>query len=247
MLNLAFCDDDEIFLKKIVPIVEREFAEQKVKVDSSLFLKGNKLVDAFKLRKPYFDIVFLDIDMPYKNGKEIAKELRIIDKNFKLVFITAYENEVLNMFQYDVLGFLPKDKLNKYLGETIKRAIRIIEEDQPKMQFFRIYDSYERIAEIKMPLNDIKYIEILHKNIILHCVWENYELYHYQFVELVNKYLQFGFLDIHRACIVNPRFVAKIGDSSVWLDDGEELVMSRRKRKGVMKYFVENVYEGVMK
>ena len=247
MLNIAFCDDDELFLKRVVPVVEDEFKREKVSVDSSLFDNGDKLIESFKLRKPYFDIIFLDIDIPYKNGKAIAKELRAIDKNFKLIFITDYENEALNMFQYDVLGFLPKDKLSLYLRDTIKRVIKKIEEDQPQMQLFRSSDVYSRILEIKMPLNDIKYIECLHRKIFLHSVSDSYQLYHYQFTELVEKYSELGFLDIHRTCIVNPKFVTKIGETSVWLDDQTELLMSRRKRKRVLESFVESIYEGVVR
>lgn len=247
MLNLAFCDDDKIFLQKVIPIIKQEFAKHKVKVNCSVFTRGDNLIRDFKLRNPYFDIIFLDIDMPVKNGKEIAKELRTMDKKFKLIFITSFENEALNMFQYDVTAFLPKDKIQIYLGDSIIRLIQKIEEDYPKMQFFRIYDLSEKIAEIKLPLNDIKYIEVLQKRIFIHSTFESYELYHYRFTELVDRYTVLGFLDIHRTCIVNPKFVVKIGENSVWLDDGSELLLSRRKRKQVMESFIEDVYEELVK
>lgn len=247
MLNLAFCDDDEVFLVQFLEMVKGEFKKNKVNVDCSLFTNGNKLIEAFKLRRPYFDVIFLDIDMPQMNGKQIAKELRTLDKNFKLIFITAYEHEALNMFQYNVLAFLPKDKLKIYLHDCIIRAIKAIEEDRPQMQYFRIYDTYDRIAEIKVPLNDIKYIEVLQRKVYLHSVTDSYQLYHYQFNHLAVKYLKSGFLDIHRTCIVNPKFVMKVGESSVWLDNGAELFMSRRKRKQVMESFIADVYEGIIK
>lgn len=247
MLNIAFCDDDKIFLEKVVPMIKREFLKQKVNTDCSIFTKGEDLIKSFKLRKPYFDIVFLDIDMPEKNGKDTAKELRAMDKKFKLIFITSFENEALNMFQYDVSAFLPKDKLGIYLKDAVCRVVQRIEEDFPKMQLFQIYDSVERVAEIKLSLNDIKYIEVLQKRIYVHSTLESYELYHYRFTELVDKYTALGFLDIHRTCIVNPRFVVKIGENSVWLDDGSELLLSRRKRKQVMENFMEDVYEEFVK
>lgn len=247
MLNIAFCDDDKIFLKEIVPIIKREFAKQKVKVACSIFTKGEELIRSFERRKPYFDIIFLDIDMPGKNGKEIAKELRTLDKKFKLIFVTAFENEALNMFQYDVSAFLPKDRIQIYLEESISRVIKKIEEDDPKMQFFQIYDSQEGTAEIKLALNDMKYIEVLQKRIYIHSVCGSYELFHYRFKDLVDKYTKMGFLDIHRTCIVNPKFVVKIGENSVWLDDGSELLLSRRKRKQVLESFIEDVYEEFVK
>lgn len=247
MVNVAFCDDDEYFLERIVSIVAMEFKKQKVEIDCSIFKSGKKMIDSFALRRPYFDVVFLDIDMPYINGKTVAQKLRKMDKNFKLIFITDYEHEALNMFQYDVLAFIPKDKIEVYLSDAIKRAVCSMEEDQPKMQIFRIYDTYERISEIKLPLNDIRYIEVLQRKVFVHTIIDVYELYHYQFSELVEKYSKLGFLDIHRTCIVNPKFVMKVSESSVSLDNGEVLIMSRRKKKQVMEQFAQEVYEGIIK
>ena len=245
MINLAFCDDDEIFLKKFVPIVIAEFRKRKVDADCSIYTNGNKFIESFKLRKPYVDIVFLDIDMPYINGKVLAQKLRRLDKNFKLIFITDYEQEALNTFQYDVIAFIPKDKIGKYLPDAIKRAIISLEEDRPRMQIFKVYDTYKRISEIKVPLNDIRYIEVLQRKIFLHSIIDVYELYHYQFSELVERYVSMGFLDIHRTCIVNLKFIVKVSENAVWLENGEELMMSRRKKKKVLEQFAKDVYEGL--
>lgn len=244
MINLAFCDDDELFLKKFVPIVIAEFKKQKENVDCSIYTKGDKFIESFKLRKPYVDVVFLDIDMPYINGKVLAQRLRRLDKNFKLIFITDFEQEALNTFQYDVMAFIPKDKIGKYLPDAIKRAIIALEEDRPQMQIFKIYDTCKCVSEIKLPLNDIRYIEVLQRKVFMHSIMDVYELYHYQFSELVERYGPMGFLDIHRTCIVNSKFIVKISDNAVWLDNGEELMMSRRKKKKVLEQFAKDVYEG---
>ena len=145
MVNVAFCDDDEIFLEKFVPIVAAEFRKRKVDIDCSIYTNENKFIESFKLRKPYVDVVFLDIDMPYINGKLLAQRLRRLDKNFKLIFITDYEQEALNTFQYDVMAFIPKDKIGKYLPDAVKRGIIALEEDRPRMQLFKVYDTYKGI------------------------------------------------------------------------------------------------------
>ena len=101
------------------------------------------------------------------------------------------------------------------------------------MQIFKVYDTYKRISEIKVPLNDIRYIEVLQRKIFLHSIIDVYELYHYQFSELVERYVSMGFLDIHRTCIVNLKFIVKVSENAVWLDNGEELMMSKRKKNKV--------------
>ena len=122
LLNLAFCDDDKAFLAKIIPEVENVFRRLRVETQSHAFEKGDDLIAAFSKYQPYYDVIFLDIEMPLKDGKEVAKELRILDKKFKLVFVTAYQREALNTFQFDVVGFLPKTLIQERLPEIIKQV-----------------------------------------------------------------------------------------------------------------------------
>ena len=41
------------------------------------------------------------------------------------------------------------------------------------------------------------------------------------------------------------KFIVKVGENAVWLDNGEELMMSRRKKKKVLEQFAKDVYEGL--
>jgi len=63
----------------------------------------------------------------------------------------------------------------------------------------------------------------------------------------VDKFTGLGFLDIHRTCIVNPKYVRSVGESNIYLDNGEILIMSRRKRKEVLNKLVNNIYEEVIR
>ena len=124
MINVGFCDDDSKFIDKIVPNVQSIFKQLKIEAKFYIFTNGNTLIKNFERYSPYCDIIFLDIDMPIINGKDVAKRLRIIDKNFKLIFLTSYEQEALNTFQYNVIGFLPKSHIAEQLEETIKRVVK---------------------------------------------------------------------------------------------------------------------------
>lgn len=79
MLNIAFCDDDRKFLSRIVPKTESIFRHYRTDVCSYTFDDGDDLIKAFSKYNPYYDVIFLDIELPGKNGKEIARELRNIN------------------------------------------------------------------------------------------------------------------------------------------------------------------------
>lgn len=241
MLNIAFCDDDKDFLKRIVPETEKVLKNLRADIHSYTFTNGIKLISSFEQYQPYYDIVFLDIDMPIMNGKEVAKELRILDKKFKLIFVTAFDQEALNTFQYDVIGFLPKPLLEKRLPNIIEQVVHKIDEDNPQLQIFRVdlEPNEDRIMDIKVPLNDIMYFESVNRKVYLYTKRETFKLHSYKLSEIVQQYVALGFVDIHRTCIVNIKYIFSVNDIEIRLDNGIRLPLSRRKRQQIFDKFSE--------
>lgn len=70
------------------------------------------------------DVVFLDIEMPKENGFDLLKSLP--DKNFMVVFVTAYNQYALNAIKASALDYLLKpvdiDEL-KSTEEKLKNAL----------------------------------------------------------------------------------------------------------------------------
>src|SRR6185369_17961400 len=77
-----FYVEDELFLGKIV----RESLESRG-FDVVMESDGAKATDAFKKTKP--DICVLDIMLPNKDGFTIADEIREIDEDVPIIFLTA--------------------------------------------------------------------------------------------------------------------------------------------------------------
>lgn len=74
--------EDELFLGKIV----RESLESRG-FDVTMESDGAKVMDQFKTSKP--DICVLDVMLPNKDGFTIADEIRELDKEVPIIFLTA--------------------------------------------------------------------------------------------------------------------------------------------------------------
>ena len=74
--------EDELFLGKIV----RESLESRG-FDVTMESDGAKVMDQFKTLKP--DICVLDVMLPNKDGFTIADEIRELDKEVPIIFLTA--------------------------------------------------------------------------------------------------------------------------------------------------------------
>ena len=81
-----------------------------------------------KINKLKPDVVFLDIQMPGKNGLELAQELHPLPE---LIFITAHDEYALRAFEVNALDYLLKPVQPQRLAETLKK-LYLKEEEAPQ-------------------------------------------------------------------------------------------------------------------
>ena len=73
------------------------------------------------------DLIFLDIQMPGKNGFELLEEL---DSVPTVIFTTAYDEYALKAFEYNAMDYLLKPIEPKRLEDTIKKLIEKNKKEQ---------------------------------------------------------------------------------------------------------------------
>lgn len=68
------------------------------------------------------DTAFLDMEMPQMNGIELAKQLKQIDRNIRIIFVTAYEQYALDAFRVEALGYLLKPYTREDIHNELEKA-----------------------------------------------------------------------------------------------------------------------------
>src|SRR5687767_3345772 len=66
------------------------------------------------------DVIFLDIQMPGKTGLELLTELEA--KDFEVIFVTAYNEYMLQALQYSAADYLLKPVDEERLIEAVQRV-----------------------------------------------------------------------------------------------------------------------------
>lgn len=114
----VICVDDEY------PILEnfKRKAQDLPEIESlHLFQSAEK---AMKWAENHtVDIAFLDIEMPCTNGIELAKKLKHIDENIRIIYVTAYEEYALDAFRVDALGYLLKPYTRDEIQHELEKAV----------------------------------------------------------------------------------------------------------------------------
>ena len=95
MVKLAIVEDDKSYIESLKEYIDTYMKENGISIDVKIFRDGNKIVFDYQ---PVYDIILMDIEMPGIDGMTAAEEIRKVDKDVIIIFIT-------NMAQYAIQGY----------------------------------------------------------------------------------------------------------------------------------------------
>ncbi len=114
-MKVLLVDDEELQLLRLVNTLK------SVLKDDELLSFSNPAKALEEAKKNRIDLAFLDIEMPQMNGIQLAKKLKAIHAQTKVIFVTAYDNYALDAFKVHASGYVTKpvnvDKIKKELEQ----------------------------------------------------------------------------------------------------------------------------------
>jgi len=116
--RILLADDHKIVIEGLKNLLRDEF-EIVGSVED-----GRTLVE--KASTLYPDVIVADISMPQLNGIEAARQIKKIDKNIKIVFLTMHPDATYaaNAFEAGASGFVLKHSASGELIRAIHEAIK---------------------------------------------------------------------------------------------------------------------------
>lgn len=126
VLNIALADDDEDDRLLFKEAIE----EIGIRTKLSLFIHGKELMDYLSLPKIILpDVIFLDLNMPIKNGMQCLKEIRR-NSRFNEIAIAIYstsssEKDIEETFIHGANIYLQKPNDFLDLREAVDKVLNI--------------------------------------------------------------------------------------------------------------------------
>lgn len=231
MIEIAICDDEIVITSKIENILEELSEEMGIKVEIDVFYDGKTLVNYIKDGKKY-DLIYMDIEMREQDGISAASEIREIDKNVFLIYITSHESFAKDVFELNAYGFITKPIdlgiFRKYF-EAVKDELTI------RPQYFRY--QYNKVV-YRISLDEIIYFQSDRR--VTYIITENGSKKCYgKLNDIECRLLQSNivFFRIHQSFLVNPQYIIAYFYDSMELRDGTTLSISENRRKKVSELF----------
>lgn len=228
-MRIAICDDEEIFNKKTVELINSMLAKP-TECEITTYLSGEKLLD--KYNSEHFDIIFLDIEMDGMNGIDTAREIRKIDENVIIVFLTSYQEFAIDGYEVNAYRYLIKNQ-PVYVYE--KQFKSIFDEYSQKHKCFLINTRNDILC---IHLNDICFFEVLNKKITVHTTEKSYE--YVGKLSEIEEQLQNddSFIRTHKSYIVNVAQIDTIRNYDIIMKNSEQALMSRSLKKSVVDKYI---------
>ena len=118
MITIAICEDE----KKYAEYIRDFVAEVIPDVQITYFSDAENFYDSIKHKK--YDLYLLDIEMPKKNGIEIAREIRNYYKKTIIIFLTNYEEYVYDGYEVNAFRYIPKPLVKEKLKPALESAYK---------------------------------------------------------------------------------------------------------------------------
>ena len=109
MYLIGICDDEERELNQIETLLE-EYGKEKRELEYKTwrFTNGEALLREIREGSCIPDLLLLDIFMPERTGIEVARELRQLDWELPVVFLTTSTEHALEAYGVDAVQYLVK-------------------------------------------------------------------------------------------------------------------------------------------
>lgn len=143
MIRIAIVDDQTEAISGILSVFQQWEKENHVYFEIDTYTDADLFCDAIFDKK--YQALFLDLDMPKKSGFDISQFLRELGNNTPIVYITNRDDLMQKAFQYKVLGFVRKDKIQEELPFAISCVVQEIQKKNSHVMIFMTHRQKKNI------------------------------------------------------------------------------------------------------
>lgn len=197
-----------------------------MKADIDAFNSGNTLEKEIVSGTRY-DLIFLDIQMDNGDGITVAKNIRKVDENALLIYVSGYDKYLMELFRLDVFAFVKKP-----IDELVLKNLFLDAYQKICSKNFYYYFRYKS-EEFKILCREILYFESSGRQVKVHCNDGTVKVFNGK-LSNVEAEIQKGknpFLRIHQSYLVNYFLIRSRSKKDIVLVNGERLSISEDRQK----------------
>lgn len=222
-MRIAIVDDNKLHRNKMKQILK------ECRKNDDIF--NFESIKEYENSKGVYDLLLLDIELKDEKGIKYIKNNP--QKHRYVVYVSSYPEMMGEAFYTNVLGFIPKDKIDELLVDKVNEVEREIKKD--KLYTFKTLDDDIRIEEYKI-------LYFVYSDHTVCMKLENRKSFVYlnaRSLSEINQNLSENFYKVNRNTIVNIMKIKKIiprGYELMTQDDKTIKVSDKKWKDFISKY-----------
>ena len=221
MIRVAVVEDDDSCARRIQAFLQRYGKEKNEELAVTRFADGCALVRDYR---PVWHVLLLDIEMPKLDGMSAARQIREIDSDAVIIFITNMAKYAIKGYEVDALDFLLKPVNYFVLSIKLDKALLHLRSQSAQCLMLQEKDGLH-----KLPLSEICYIDVFKHRLQIHTL-QGVHTAPGSLSEIENQLAGAHFARCNSGYLVNLRHITLVKADSVVVA-GDELLISRRKKE----------------
>ncbi len=234
MMNAVIIEDNEYIRKALISLLQSEKTNINVVAECEGVKESVVVVNACKP-----DLIFLDIKLSDGTAFDFLDVTKNL--NYKVIFITAYEEYALQALKVGAVDYLLKPVDVDELKIALKKVSKLSLTDQ-KQQITKVQQAYNNDSDtLILSLKDS--FQIIHIDNLMFC--ESDKGYTTFFLDNEKKYIaskpikefekqlsKHNFTQPHQSFFINLKFIDRYDKSgTIYLTNGYKIPVSSRKKK----------------
>lgn len=240
-MKIAICEDEKVYMDIVKKMTREFFLKKEIDVSFDMYTDGRIFIERMNTESNYektsYDLILMDIQMKHSDGMEIAAKLREKDKETPIIFVTGLEDRAVEGFRVDALDYVVKQKIDTELYAALERFYKKVRQESLMLT---LRDGEEAILKIK----DIIAVESDSRGSKVKTAKACYEISAPLGV-MMDKLPEDEYTECHKGVYVRICEIERIGKDIVFMSDGSELPVSRRKRGDVMNAVISIIHKEV--
>jgi DNA-binding LytR/AlgR family response regulator len=225
MIKIAIVEDEASYARQLQDFLKQYEKENEESFQVTVYSDGDEIVHRYKAQ---FDIILMDIEMKFMDGMSAAEEIRKVDSEVVIIFITNMAQYAIRGYAVDALDYVLKPVSYFAFSQRLGRAIDRLKKRETKMIAINIKGGMVRID-----VANIYYIESQGHNLIFYTSSGIYEAVG-TMKEAEERLADLNFFRGNKGYLINLSHVDGIKDGCA-IVKGTQLLLSRARKKVFME------------
>ncbi len=160
MVRIAIVEDEEVFAEELAGYLKKYQKESGEEIQVKHYRDGDEITSGYK---PQFEMILMDIQMKFMDGMSAAEEIRKVDSEVIIIFITNTPQYAIHGYEVGALDYILKPVSYFAFSQKLNRAIEQIEKRKHTYVTISVKGGI-----LRLDTSDIYYVESYGHNLVYH-------------------------------------------------------------------------------